>query len=129
MIRQDGIVAITDFGVAKQISMLITDTGAGEVVGTPYYLSPEQAQGRRVDTRADLYSLGILAYEMLTGNKPYHATTTHDLLRLHVEAPVPTLPPQHRHLQPVLDRLMAKEPEQRYASATELLDDLDGLQA
>lgn len=129
MIRQDGIVAITDFGVAKQISMLITDTGAGEVVGTPYYLSPEQAQGRRVDTRADLYSLGVLAYEMLTGNKPYHATTTRELLRLHVEAPVPALPPQHRHLQPVLDRMMAKEPEERYASATELLDDLDRLQA
>ncbi|WBY02465.1 protein kinase [Ramlibacter tataouinensis] len=129
MVRQDGIVAITDFGVAKQVSMLITDTGAGEVVGTPYYLSPEQAQGHRVDARSDLYSLGVLAYEMLTGNKPYHATTTHDLLRLHVEAPVPALPPQHRHLQPVLDRLMAKDPQQRYASAGELLDDLDRLQA
>lgn len=129
MVRQDGIVAITDFGVAKQLSMLITDTGAGEVVGTPYYLSPEQAQGRRVDARSDLYSLGVLAYEMLTGNKPYHATTTQELLRLHVEAPVPALPPQHRHLQPVLDRLMAKDPQQRYASAGELLDDLDRLQA
>lgn len=129
MVRQDGIVAITDFGVAKQVSMLITDTGAGEVVGTPYYLSPEQAQGQRVDARADLYSLGVLAYEMLTGNKPYHATTTQELLRLHVEAPVPTLPPEHRHIQPVLDRLMAKEVAQRYGSATELLDDLDRLQA
>ncbi|WP_332813992.1 serine/threonine-protein kinase [Ramlibacter sp.] len=129
MIRHDGIVAITDFGVAKQVSMLITDTGAGEVVGTPYYLSPEQAQGHRVDARCDLYSLGVLAYEMLTGNKPYHATTTSELLRLHVEAAVPTLPPQHRQLQPILDRLMAKDPRQRYASAAELLDDLDGLQA
>lgn len=129
MVRHDGIVAITDFGVAKQLSMLITDTGAGEVVGTPYYLSPEQAQGRRVDARADLYSLGVLAYEMLTGNKPYHATTTQELLRLHVEAPVPALPPRHQAFQPVLDKLMAKDPEQRYASATELLDDLDRLPA
>ncbi|TFY96184.1 protein kinase domain-containing protein [Ramlibacter humi] len=128
MLRADGIVAITDFGVAKQVSMLLTDTGAGEIVGTPYYLSPEQALGRRVDARADLYSLGVMAYEMLTGNKPYHATTTQELLRLHVEAPVPALPPQHRRFQPVLTRLMAKTAEERYASATELLDDLDRLQ-
>jgi class 3 adenylate cyclase len=128
MLRADGIVAITDFGVAKQVSMLLTDTGAGEVVGTPYYLSPEQALGKRVDARADLYSLGVLAYEMFTGNKPYHATTTQDLLRLHVEAPVPPLPAQHKRFQPVLERLMAKAPEERYASATELLDDLDRLQ-
>ncbi|MBK0393179.1 protein kinase domain-containing protein [Ramlibacter algicola] len=129
MLRQDGIVAIADFGVAKQVAMLITDTGAGDVVGTPYYLSPEQALGRRVDARSDLYSLGVMAYEMLTGGKPYHASSAEELLRLHIEAPVPTLPRQHEPFQPVLDRLMAKDPAQRYPSAAALLEDLDRLAA
>lgn len=129
MLRQDGILAIADFGVAKQVTMQLTDTGAGEVVGTPYYLSPEQAMGKPVDQRCDIYSLGVLAYEMLTGNKPYYASTAQALLQQHVSAPVPKLPPQFKHLQPVLDRMMAKDPAQRYASATELLDDLERLSA
>jgi serine/threonine-protein kinase PpkA len=127
MLRQDGMLAITDFGVAKQMAMQITDTGAGDIVGTPYYLSPEQALGRPVDARCDLYSLGIVAYEMLTGAKPYYGETARELLDLHVNAPVPALPPAHQGFQPVLDRLMAKDPAQRYASATELLDDLERL--
>jgi len=124
MMRQDGMLAIADFGVAKQVAMHITDTGAGDIVGTPYYLSPEQALGKTVDARCDLYSLGVLAYEMFTGKKPYHATTARELLLLHVNAPVPTLPAVHQRLQPVLDRMMAKDPAQRYGSAGELLDAL-----
>jgi class 3 adenylate cyclase len=127
MLRQDGTVAITDFGVAKQVSMLITDTGAGEVVGTPYYLSPEQALGRTVDHRCDIYSLGILAFEMLTGTKPYHAQTAQALLQMHVQAPLPQLPGAHRKLQPVLDRMLAKNPQERFQSATALLDALEAL--
>ena len=126
MLRQDGSLALADFGVAKQVSMLITDTGAGDIVGTPYYLSPEQALGQPVDARCDLYSLGVLTYEMLTGCKPYHAATAHDLLNMHIHDPVPVLPAPHAHLQPVLQRMMAKQREQRYASAQELLDDLAG---
>lgn len=129
MIRQEGIVAITDFGVAKQVGMQLTDTGAGEIVGTPYYLSPEQALGQPVDTRCDLYSLGVMLYEMLTGTKPYVATTAHALLALHVNAPVPALPQPHQRLQPVLDRLMAKDPAQRFESATQLLDALQAIAA
>lgn len=127
MLRQDGILAIADFGIAKQVDMQITDTGAGEIVGTPYYLSPEQALGQAVDARCDIYSLGVLAYEMLTGAKPYHAASAQALLDMHVNAPVPKLPAAHSHLQPVLDKMMAKHQEQRYASATELLDDLERL--
>jgi serine/threonine-protein kinase PpkA len=127
MLRQDGMLAITDFGVAKQVTMEITDTGAGDIVGTPYYLSPEQALGRPVDARCDLYSLGIVAYEMLTGAKPYYADSARDLLDMHVNAPVPALPAQHQWFQPVLDKMMAKDPAQRYASAGELLDDLERL--
>jgi serine/threonine-protein kinase PpkA len=127
MMRQDGMIAIADFGVAKQVSMQITDTGAGDIVGTPYYLSPEQALGKPVDARCDIYSLGVLAYEMFTGMKPYDAPTARELLALHVNAKVPKLPPQHQRFQPLLDKMMAKDPAQRYASATELLDDLEGL--
>ena len=125
MLRQDGILAIADFGIAKQVSMQITDTGAGDIVGTPYYLSPEQALGSPVDARCDIYSLGVLAYEMLAGAKPYYAITARELLDMHVNAPVPALPPRHERFQPVLDRMMAKDPAQRYPSATALLDALD----
>ncbi|MBI2769475.1 MAG: protein kinase [Burkholderiales bacterium] len=127
MIRQDGIVAIADFGIAKQVSMQITDTGAGDIVGTPYYLSPEQVIGKPVDGRCDIYSLGVMAYEMLTGSKPYRAGTARELLQMHVDAPIPRLPPAHARLQPVLDRMMAKDPADRYESASALLDDLGKL--
>lgn len=124
MLRQDGSLALADFGVAKQTSMKITDTGDGDIVGTPYYLSPEQALGQGVDARCDIYSLGVLAYELLTGRKPYHANSAQELLRMHVHDAVPLLPPEHAHLQAVMESMMAKDREQRYPSAKTLLDDL-----
>jgi serine/threonine protein kinase len=104
--------------------MKITDTGDGDIVGTPYYLSPEQALGHTVDARCDIYSLGVLAYELLTGRKPYHAGSAHELLRMHVQDPVPLLPPEHAQLQAVMESMMAKDREQRYPDATTLLHDL-----
>jgi class 3 adenylate cyclase len=124
MLRADGMLAITDFGIAKQTAMQITDTGANDIVGTPYYLSPEQVTGKPVDARCDLYSLGVLTYEMLTNSKPFRASTVQELLQMHVKAPLPVLPPQHARLQPVLDRLLAKDPADRYESAAALLDGL-----
>jgi serine/threonine protein kinase len=124
MLRQDGSLALADFGVAKQTSMKITDTGDGDIVGTPYYLSPEQALGQPVDARCDIYSLGVMAYELLAGRKPYHASSAQELLRMHVQDPVPLLPPEHSHLQGVMESLMAKDHELRYPSAQALLDDL-----
>jgi serine/threonine-protein kinase PpkA len=124
MLRQDGSLALADFGVAKQVSMLITDTGDGDIVGTPYYLSPEQAMGQTVDARCDLYSLGVMTFEMLTGRKPYHASSAQELLGKHVNDPVPLLPAPNEHLQPVLARMMAKSRDDRYPSAKALLDDL-----
>jgi serine/threonine-protein kinase len=125
MLRKDGSLALADFGIAKHVAMLITDTAHGEVVGTPYYLSPEQALGQPVDARCDIYSLGVLAYELLTGRKPYHATSAQELLHLHIHAPVPLLPPEHAHLQAVMESMMAKDREQRYPSARTLLADLE----
>jgi class 3 adenylate cyclase len=124
MLRRDGSLALADFGIAKHVSLLITDTAHGEVVGTPYYLSPEQAMGEAIDHRCDLYSLGVMFYEMLTGSKPYRAASAEELLDLHVNARVPTLPAEHRRLQPLIDCLMAKDRAQRYGSARELLADL-----
>lgn len=124
MLSQDGTLALADFGVAKQVSMKITDTGDSDIVGTPYYLSPEQALGQVVDARCDMYSLGVLAYELLTGRKPYHASSAQELLHLHSSGEVPLLPPDHAHLQAVLESMMAKDLEQRYPSAKTLLDDL-----
>jgi len=124
MLRADGSLALTDFGVAKHVAILITETAHDEVLGTPYYLSPEQAMGQPVDQRCDLYSLGVVFYELLTGAKPYRASSVEELLTLHVNGPVPLLKPPHDHLQPVLERLMAKDREQRYPSAQAFLDDL-----
>jgi serine/threonine-protein kinase PpkA len=124
MLRRDGSLALADFGVAKQVSMLITDTGDGDIVGTPYYLSPEQALGQAVDARCDIYSLGVMAYEMLAGRKPYRARSVRELLNMHIHAPIPRLPSPHEPLQPVLQRMMAKKHDERYPSAQALLDDL-----
>jgi serine/threonine-protein kinase PpkA len=124
MLRTDGSLALADFGIAKHVSMLITDTAHGEVVGTPYYLSPEQAMGQPVDRRCDLYSLGLMLYEMLTGAKPYRAKNAEALLEQHINGPVPLLRPPYERLQPALERLMAKDRNRRYADAQEFLDDL-----
>jgi serine/threonine-protein kinase PpkA len=124
MLRRDGSIALADFGVAKHVSILITETAHDEVVGTPYYLSPEQATAQPVDQRCDLYSLGVVMYELLTGAKPYRARTAEELLDLHVNGPIPELPAEYAHLQPLLEGLMAKDREQRYPSAGAFLEDL-----
>jgi serine/threonine protein kinase len=128
MLRPDGSVALADFGVAKSMlaaeAMALTQTRHGDVVGTPYYLSPEQVTGQRVTPASDLYSLGVMFHEMLTGERPFRADSLDLLLARHLSAPAPRLPPGHAMLQPVLDRLMAKDPAQRHASAAALLQDL-----
>ncbi|MCW5569604.1 MAG: protein kinase [Steroidobacteraceae bacterium] len=82
---------------------------------------PEQAQGATLDARSDLYSLGVVFFEMLSGRKPYTGATAIEVLQNHVSAPIPLLPAEHAALQPLIDRLLAKLPVQRFASAGELL--------
>jgi len=93
--------------------------------GSPYYMSPEQAQGVELDHRSDLYSLGVIFYEMLMGAKPYVGTTAMDVLQQHVAGPVPELPGDLAHHQELLLGLMAKAREERYHSADELLQALE----
>jgi len=121
MFRDDGLLVLADFGIAKQLSTELTRTQHGEVYGTPFYMSPEQARGLTVDGRSDLYSLGIILFEMLTGAKPYTATRAEAVVYQHIHAPLPLLPEGSASMQGLLDRMLAKEPEERYESALELM--------
>ena len=122
MFRDDGSLALIDFGVAKLRDAAIELTGLGEIFGTPYYMSPEQGEGLAVDERSDIYSLGVVLYEMLTGTKPYVA-----VIRKHAHAPLPRLPEALADCQPLLERMMAKAPADRLPSAGALLEEVESL--
>ncbi|MGH1469922.1 MAG: bifunctional serine/threonine-protein kinase/formylglycine-generating enzyme family protein [Cellvibrionaceae bacterium] len=129
LFRADGTAVLTDFGVAKAVSSSSNVTNAGTVVGTPYYMSPEQARGKTLDRRSDLYSLGIVFYEMLTGSVPYKADEVVAIAIKHLTQPVPTLPPQYSIYQSILDRLLAKEPDDRFQSGAELVAAIETVQS
>jgi DNA-binding response OmpR family regulator len=121
MLRDNGNVVLIDFGLARSLMGGDSSTRTGVLRGSPYYMSPEQAQGEVLDARTDLYSMGVMLYEMLAGKKPYLGASAIDVLQQHVMAPVPELPVHHLFYQPLLERLMAKSREQRIASCDELL--------
>ena len=129
MLREDNSPVLIDFGLARRSMDDGSTTSAGQVLGSPYYISPEQSQGLRVDARTDLYSLGVMFYEMLTGQRPYTGKSAMEIMAQHASAPVPRLPANVALQQALVDRLMAKELSQRYASADELLADLGPLVA
>jgi eukaryotic-like serine/threonine-protein kinase len=129
MLREDNSPVLIDFGLARRSVDDAGTTGVGQVLGSPYYISPEQSQGQRVDARTDLYSLGVMFHEMLTGQRPYAGRSAVAIMAQHTGSPVPTLPEPTAAQQPLLDRLMAKDPGARYASADELLADLGPLVA
>lgn len=128
LFRDDGSAVLTDFGVARTQSLHSRATHAGTVVGTPHYMSPEQARGKTVDSRSDLYSLGIVFYEMLTGSVPYQGDEAVAIALKHLASPLPVLPKQFAHCQPILDKLLDKEPAKRYQHGQQLVQDVEALQ-
>ncbi len=116
---------LTDFGIALSKRDKSRITTAGLAVGSSGYMAPEQARGDEVDGRADLYSVGVLAYELLTGKLPFRSPDALALALLHAQQPVPRLPPAKRHWQGFIDRAMAKSPDYRFRDAQQMAQALD----
>ncbi|HJU07154.1 MAG TPA: bifunctional serine/threonine-protein kinase/formylglycine-generating enzyme family protein [Rhodanobacteraceae bacterium] len=117
---------LTDFGIARASDNLRV-TRQGATMGSSGYMSPEQARGLEIDGRSDLYSLGVVCYELLTGDLPFHGTDALSTALAHLEQPIPRLPPMKRAWQPFLDKALAKSPADRFQNAQEMIDALDGI--
>ena len=122
MIRDDGSMAIADFGIAKKVGDAHGPTQHGDILGTPYYVSPEQVLGIPADHRADIYSLGVMFFEMLSGKRAYVADTALGLMHQHANSPVPQLPDDLKRYQPLLARMMDKDKHRRFGGASEIID-------
>jgi serine/threonine protein kinase len=120
MLRRDNSIALIDFGLAKRLRLKMEITDSGEIFGTPYYMSPEQGHGAKVDERSDIYSLGVIFYEMLTGEKPYLAETAMGIIYKHAQAPVPLLPARLAEYQSLINMMLAKSPVDRLQTAAEI---------
>lgn len=127
LFSKHGMPILTDFGIARDVYVDTQMTQVGSTVGTPKYMSPEQARGERVDGRADLYSLGVMLYEMLTGRPPFTAQDTVTLAIKHCQEAVPPLPIEVNRYQPLLDRLLAKSPAYRFQNGNEVREAISQL--
>ncbi len=121
MLRNDGSLALIDFGLAKHVLRATDITAAGTIFGTPYYISPEQGHGEDADARSDLYSLGVILYEMLTQKRPYTSGSPMGIIYMHRNSPLPELAPELKRYEPLVHKLLAKEPKDRFQSAAALL--------
>lgn len=127
LFRADGTAVLSDFGIAKSLDDRTQFTQAGFAVGTPSYMSPEQARGQEIDGRADLYALGVVLYEILVGKLPYNGNDALSTALAHLTEPLPELPLHHGRYQHILSKLLAKDPNERYPDAAALLIALDNL--
>lgn len=129
MLRMDGQLALIDFGLAKHEALDYDITDTGMIFGTPHYMSPEQGHGQDLDPRSDLYSLGVMLFEMLTGHKPYTADNPMAIIYMHRNSPTPRLPATLADLQPLLDRLLGKQAQERFRNAAEAMRAIDAARA
>jgi DNA-binding response OmpR family regulator len=120
MFRADGSLAIVDFGIAKHIDAADM-TGQGEILGTPRYMSPEQVQGKALDLRTDIYSAGVLLYQMLTGRHLFDGDTAVEVALHHLNTPPPPLPDELSQYQRLIDKLVEKDRDARFRNADEVL--------
>ncbi|MCX6582286.1 MAG: serine/threonine-protein kinase [Candidatus Aminicenantes bacterium] len=126
MFRSDGTAVLVDFGIARAIDSTTRLTRTGMSIGTPYYMSPEQCRGEKIDGRSDIYALGVQFFELLTGKVPYKAENTAGIILKHIQDPVPRLPLELCQYQPLLDKMMAKDKEMRISCAAELVKFIEG---
>jgi serine/threonine protein kinase len=122
MFRIDDSLAIIDFGISKELAEVAEITTENMVMGTVGYMSPESGQGKPMDERSDIYSLGIIFYEMLTGKKPYIGKDPADVVLKHVKAPIPWLPDKYKRVQGLFEIMVAKDPENRFQTAQRLME-------
>ncbi|WP_456405223.1 protein kinase domain-containing protein [Thiolapillus sp.] len=122
LFHKSGIPKITDFGVAKALDRDMNLTMDGTALGSPYYLSPEQAEGKDLDGRSDIYSLGVILFELLARRKPYLGESQIEVIFGHMNKPIPALPESRRHYQSLVEKMMAKDANERFASTREMLD-------
>lgn len=127
MFRKDGAVVLVDFGIVKAVNEKTKLTRTGISVGTPQYMSPEQIKASKVDGRSDIYSLGIVLYELLTGKLPYQADDVVKLALQHTGGPIPKLPEKLKDFQPLIDKMLAKNPHERVRNAEGLIRLIDAL--
>jgi DNA-binding response OmpR family regulator len=120
MFRTDGSLAIVDFGIAKHIDS-VDRTAYGEIVGTPRYMSPEQVQGRALDLRTDLYSAGVLLFQMLTGEHMFEGETAIEVAMQHINTSPPSLPEHLAQYQRLIDKLVEKDRDARFRNADEVI--------
>ena len=120
MFRSDGSLAIVDFGIAKDIAA-VDRTGLGEVLGTPRYMSPEQVQGRALDLRTDIYSAGVLLFQMLTGTHLFDGETAVEIALHHINTPPPALPDHLAKYQRLMDKLVEKDRDARFRNSDEVI--------
>jgi len=128
LFRKDGTPVLTDFGIAKQLDQDVRLTLDRTALGSPYYLSPEQAECKPVDGRSDIYGLGIIFYELLTGRKPFQGDSPIEVILAHLTTPVPSLPADLSAYQDLLERMIAKAPGARYQTAGDMVTAIRQLQ-
>jgi len=129
LLREDGSAVLGDFGIARAVDASGAVTRTGTVVGTPLFMSPEQLRGKQVDGRSDLYSLGVVCFQLLSGRAPFVAEDALALGIMHMTSPIPALPASFEQAQPLVSRLLAKDPADRYQSGAAVVAAVTALEA